>query len=77
MANGQIEWLSEPTLLPYAEKYNPLEAAWQELPQRPEPQPIAYVAVTTLQDFLYLIGGLQLHNDRSTTTVSLMQRFNT
>ena len=64
----------EPALRPYAEKYNSSEQAWEEMPHRPGPNPVDFVAVTTVDDFLYLIGGLQLHADWSTSTVRTMQR---
>ena len=39
--------------------------------------PVDFVAVIALHDYLYLIGGLQLNVDCSSITVGVMQRFDT
>merc|ERR1712023_353358 len=61
----------------YAEKYNPSQQAWQRLPHKLGPQPLDFVSVNALDDFLYLIGGKQIHADWSGTAISMVQRFDT
>ena len=74
----EISCLPEPTFYPYAEALASDRRAWRPLPQIRGPGPLDYVAVTTHDGMLYLIGGI--HNglgdeEYDVPDVSLVQRY--